>query len=177
MYVPVRLAATVVAVAAAAGCMSVGDDGAGGSAKPSHSAGRHGGEAPDGGSAVSGGGAGFGTAADGERGHGKGKKAKGKKGKDGGAGEPVSSRGVAVRCGERARAGAGQAGEAGQADAEAAGSADAHPDGRTRAHADADRGDESPEPTDKPEPSSSAHEPPGPQLAQREPAPEAGSPA
>ena len=61
LYVPVRLAATVVAVAAAAGCMSVGDD-TGGSVKPSHSAGQRGGEAPDGGSAVPGGGAGFGAA-------------------------------------------------------------------------------------------------------------------
>lgn len=59
MYVPVRLAAAVVAVAAAAGCMSVGDD-AGGSAKPSHSAGQRGGEAPDGGSGAPG--AGSGTA-------------------------------------------------------------------------------------------------------------------
>ncbi|PNG16385.1 hypothetical protein C1J00_42195, partial [Streptomyces cahuitamycinicus] len=74
LYVPVRLAATVVAVAAAAGCMSVGDD-AGGSVKPSHSAGQRGGEAPDGGPAVSGGGAGFGAAGEeSERGRGKGKK-------------------------------------------------------------------------------------------------------
>ena len=57
LYVPVRLAATVMAVAAAAGCMSVGDDGD--RPAPSHSAGQRGGEAPDGGSAVSGGGAGF----------------------------------------------------------------------------------------------------------------------
>lgn len=71
MYVPVRLAAAVAVVAAAAGCMSVGDD-AGGGAKPSHSAGQHGGAAPDGGSGVPGGGIGFGgSAGDGKHGHGK----------------------------------------------------------------------------------------------------------
>ncbi|MCT7352498.1 hypothetical protein N4P33_09970, partial [Streptomyces sp. 15-116A] len=59
--VPVRLAATVVAVAAAAGCMSVGEDGAGGGGKPSHSA-RPGGEAPDG-AVAPGDGAGYGAAA------------------------------------------------------------------------------------------------------------------
>lgn len=75
LYVPVRLAATVMAVAAAAGCMSVGDDGD--RPAPSHSAGHRGGEAPDGGPGVSGGGAGF---------HG----AKGAKG-DGGSPKPGES--------------------------------------------------------------------------------------
>ena len=77
LYVPVRLAATALAVAAAAGCMSVGDDAPGGGGKPSHSAGERGGEVPDGGPAVSGGNAGYGAAAaDGT--HGKGKKGKDK---------------------------------------------------------------------------------------------------
>ncbi|MDX3385399.1 hypothetical protein PV682_28590 [Streptomyces niveiscabiei] len=48
----VRLAASVLAVAAASGCMSVGDDADGaGAAKPSQSAGQPGGAAPDGGKA------------------------------------------------------------------------------------------------------------------------------
>ncbi|WP_416973601.1 hypothetical protein [Streptomyces sp. 4F14] len=51
----VRLAASLLAVAAASGCMSVGDDGEGaGAAKPSRSAGERGGAAPDGGKAGSG---------------------------------------------------------------------------------------------------------------------------
>ncbi|MDX3575181.1 hypothetical protein PV648_39010, partial [Streptomyces sp. ID05-47C] len=49
LYVPVRLAVTVLAVAAVAGCMSVGDE-EGGRAQPSHSAGEQGGDAPGGGS-------------------------------------------------------------------------------------------------------------------------------
>ncbi|MCK1823846.1 hypothetical protein MTQ10_30815, partial [Streptomyces sp. XM83C] len=61
LYVPVRLAATVMAVAAAAGCMSVGDDDTGGS-RPSHSADQRGGAEPDGGSADAGGAAGAGSA-------------------------------------------------------------------------------------------------------------------
>jgi len=56
LYVTVRLAAAVVAVAAAAGCMSVGEDGAGPGAGPSHSTEKRHGEAPDGGATVSGGG-------------------------------------------------------------------------------------------------------------------------
>ncbi|MYS55815.1 hypothetical protein GTW46_38170, partial [Streptomyces sp. SID6013] len=63
LYVPVRLAATALAVAAAAGCMSVGDDAPGGGGRPSHSAGERGGEVPDGGPEVSGGNAGYGAAA------------------------------------------------------------------------------------------------------------------
>ena len=69
MYVPVRLAAAALAVATSAGCMSVGDDG-GAPAKPSHSAGRRGGEAPDGGSAVGGGNSGHRGAGNGKHGRG-----------------------------------------------------------------------------------------------------------
>ncbi|ELP61714.1 hypothetical protein STRTUCAR8_05911, partial [Streptomyces turgidiscabies Car8] len=73
LHVPVRLAATVVAVVAAAGCMSVGDGDAG-QVKPSHSAGQKGAKAPDGGSAVTGGGgSGWagGSGGDAKHGHGK----------------------------------------------------------------------------------------------------------
>ncbi|EST28368.1 hypothetical protein M878_22760, partial [Streptomyces roseochromogenus subsp. oscitans DS 12.976] len=47
LSVPVRLTVSVLALAAAAGCVNVGDDAV--PARPSHAAGRHGGEAPDGG--------------------------------------------------------------------------------------------------------------------------------
>lgn len=174
LYVPVRLAATVVAVAAAAGCMSVGDDDAGGSVKPSHSAGQRGGEAPDGGPAVSGGGAGFGAAgADGERGRGKG--GKGKRGKGGGAGESVSpavspSADVSPTVPGRDKPG-GPVRPTPKPPVPPAPTRTAEPEPTpTPPEPTA-----SPEPT--PEPSSSAHEPPGPQLGQREPAPEAGAPA
>lgn len=93
LYVPVRLAATALAVAAAAGCMSVGDDESGGGARPSHSAGERGGAVPDGGPAVSGGNAGYDAAAA-DEGHGKGKKAKGKgKGRDEGDGKGKGGKG------------------------------------------------------------------------------------
>ncbi|MHC5904039.1 hypothetical protein ACVNF4_09035, partial [Streptomyces sp. S6] len=52
--VSVRLAASLLAVAAASGCMSVGDDGAGAGVKPSPSAGRAGGAEPEGGKSGSG---------------------------------------------------------------------------------------------------------------------------
>ncbi|MDX3028619.1 hypothetical protein [Streptomyces scabiei] len=50
LNVSVRLAATVMAVAAAAGCMSVGDEAR--TPGPSPTAGQRGGEKPDGGTAV-----------------------------------------------------------------------------------------------------------------------------
>ncbi|MFF2852479.1 hypothetical protein ACFVT5_40210 [Streptomyces sp. NPDC058001] len=57
LYVPVRLAVVAAAVAATAGCMSVGDDA--GRPGPSHSAGPRGGAAaPDGGTGATGGGTG-----------------------------------------------------------------------------------------------------------------------
>jgi hypothetical protein len=171
LYVPVRLAATVIAVAAAAGCMSVGDDGAGGSVKPSHSAGQRGAKAPDGGSAVSGG-AGYGTgAADGEGGHGKGKGGKGKRAPGKSGGPSVSPSAVA--------------GTSAPTDDKPGKPARPSPP-RTSAPSPTRTPDPEPTPTSPgpsaspdptPEPSSSAHEPPGPQLAQREPAPEAGAPA
>ncbi|MET7324672.1 hypothetical protein [Streptomyces sp. NPDC005549] len=181
LYVPVRLAATALAVAAASGCMSVGDE-SGGGARPSHSAGERGGEAPGGGPAVSGGNAGYDAAAA-DDGHGKGKKAKSKgKGKGDGKGKGSES-------------GRGRAGSASEPPA-------AHPTGAPPPNG----GNHGPEPTWTPpaeptrtaepeptrtaeppasptpeptvaEPSSSAHEPPGTQLEQREPAPAAGTPA
>ncbi|MDX3372531.1 hypothetical protein PV387_42395, partial [Streptomyces sp. ME02-6987-2C] len=158
LYVPVRMAATALAVVAAAGCMSVGDDGSGGRAKPSQSAGERGGEVPEGGPAVSGGNAGYGAAAA-DDGHGKGK------------------------------------------DASASAPPAAHPTGapppnggnhgpeptRTPPAEPTRTAEPEPTPTEEPpasptpdptvaEPSSSAHEPPGTQLEQREPAPAAGTP-
>ncbi|MFF4270747.1 hypothetical protein [Streptomyces sp. NPDC001536] len=169
LYVPVRLAATVMAVAAAAGCMSVGDDDGGKSAKPSHSAGQRGGEAPDGGSAVSGGGDGYGVAgADGK--HGK-KKGKGKAGE---SASPSASE---------------SAGES------ASPSADVKPGKTDKPQPTPTKPPPTPtkppEPTPTPtptpdppsptptaaEPSSSAHPGTEPQLTQREPAPAAGTPA
>ena len=182
LYVPVRMAATALAVAAAAGCMSVGDDGSGGRAKPSQSAGERGGEVPEGGPAVSGGNAGYDAAAA-DEGHGKGKK---------GAG------------GDRAGGdGKGKGGEGGKGkDASASAPPAAHPTGapppnggnhgpeptRTPPAEPTRTAEPEPTPTEEPpasptpdptvaEPSSSAHEPPGTQLEQREPAPAAGTPA
>ncbi|MGY5103242.1 hypothetical protein ACWC19_22085, partial [Streptomyces sp. 900105245] len=69
LSVPARLAAAVLTVAAAAGCVSVGDDA--GPARPSHSAGQHGGGAPNGGPGGGPGGFGYdGGAGDGKHGHG-----------------------------------------------------------------------------------------------------------
>ncbi|MFJ5729367.1 hypothetical protein [Streptomyces paradoxus] len=171
LYVPVRLAATVVAVAAAAGCMSVGDD-AGGSVKPSHSAGQRAGGASDGGPAVSGGGSGFGPAgAEGERRRGKG--GKGKKGKGGGAGASASPEALPSADASPTVPGHDKPGRPPRPTVKPP----APPTPTRTAEPEPTPTQEepttSPEPT--PEPSSSAHEPPGPQLAQREPAPEAGA--
>ncbi|MFE2047385.1 hypothetical protein [Streptomyces sp. NPDC059459] len=181
LNVPVRLAATAVAVAAVAGCMSVGDGASGGGARPSHSTGERGDEAPGGGPALTGGNAGYGAAAADEgRGRGKGKKGKGE-GKDAGGG----------KSGDKGRKGT----DASPATA---------PPGRVTGAPPVQGGGEEPAPTrtpppeptrtvepeptptpeppvtptpePTPEPSSSAHEPPGTQLAHREPAPEAGVP-
>ncbi|MDX3315047.1 hypothetical protein P1S61_39535, partial [Streptomyces sp. ME08-AFT2] len=92
LYLSVRLAATVMTVAAAAGCMSVGDDD-GGRAQPSHSADRRGGEAGGGDSRGAGGGPGVG-AAGGDVGEGGGGRGGGHAGGRGG------DRGVVVEDGE-----------------------------------------------------------------------------
>ncbi|MEU6509219.1 hypothetical protein [Streptomyces sp. NPDC046942] len=173
LYVPVRLAVTMLAVATAAGCVNVGDDA--GRARPSHSAGRRGGEAPDGGPVDGVGG----------RQHG------------GSAGDGKHGNGGTVKPGESPSASAAPS---------AAGSASAPPaqPGRpgkpqktpgpggpppTAAPSTPPVTSQPPAPpastppppppsqSPTPEPSSSAHEGPGPQLVQREPAPEAGAPA
>ncbi|WP_282087688.1 hypothetical protein [Streptomyces tendae] len=184
LYVPVRLAATALAVAAAAGCMSVGDDEPGGGARPSHSAGERGGAVPDGGPAVSGGNAGYDAAAAGE-GHGKGKKAKGKgKGRDEGDGKGKGGKGGDGGAGSvteppAARPTGAPPPDGGDHDPEPTRTPPAEPT-RT-AEPEPTRTEEPPaSPTPDPtvaEPSSSAHEPPGTQLEQREPAPAAGTPA
>jgi hypothetical protein len=95
MYVPVRLAAAVMAVSAAAGCMSVGD-GEGGPATPSHSAGQRGGEAPDGGPAGVGGGYLGPRGGDGKHGD--------HKGKDEASGSPSASASPSAQASESAPA-------------------------------------------------------------------------
>ena len=174
MYVPVRLAATVMAVAAAAGCMSVGEDGDG-PARPSHSAGQRGGEAPDGGPAGVGGGYLGPRGGDGKRGHGKGKdkasaSASPSASPSAGASESAPTR--PVKPGRTEKPGAPTPTKA-------------QPPTPTRSP-DPEPPAPSPEPPSPSaepttaEPSSSAHEGNGgtaPQLAEREPAPEAGVPA
>ncbi|MFE0514422.1 hypothetical protein [Streptomyces sp. NPDC058964] len=166
LYVPVRLAAAVLVVAAAAGCVNVGEDG--GRATPSHSAGRRGGEASDGGTAGSGGERGYGgTAGDGKHGHG----GRAKRGKSASPSAKPSEAGSAsttpVKSGDT------------QEPADPA-PTQAQPTPTPTPPAPEPPASSPPPPvTDPPsaEPSSSAHEETGPQLVQREPAPEAGSPA
>ncbi|MEU5593981.1 hypothetical protein [Streptomyces sp. NPDC020298] len=168
--VPVRLAATAMVLAATSGCVNVGDDA--GPARPSHSAGRRGGDASDGLTVVSGRGGGYGgEAVDGKHGHG----GKPKPGKSASASATPSAKGSAA---SSAPAETGRT--------EKPGDPPPSKDQPTPSH--------TPEPTPTPppppppppppassepptaEPSSSAHEETGPQLAQREPAPTAGSP-
>ncbi|MEU9559866.1 hypothetical protein [Streptomyces fumanus] len=177
LNVPVRLAAAVVAVAAASGCMSVGDDGPGGVGRPSHSAAESGAGAPDGGTATVGGGTGVGAAATGGR--------PGRGGKDGKGGGKDGKR----------HAKAGATGKEPSDTPSAAGRSSGGKDGDPTRPAPPRTADPEPSrtavpeptptreppasPTPEPtvaEPSSSAHEPPGPQLGQREPAPRAGAP-
>ncbi|MFG2359203.1 hypothetical protein [Streptomyces sp. NPDC048521] len=164
LYVPVRLAVTVLAVAAAAGCVNVGDDA--GRARPSHSAGQRGAEAPDGGPVDGAGGFGDdGAAADGKHGHG-GKKKPGKSvsasatpsGADSSSTAPAKP-GQTVRPGDPA--------PTEEQPTSPPSSAPPEPPASTPPP---------PPPSEPPsaEPSSSAHEETGPQLVQREPAPAAG---
>ncbi|MFI7499629.1 hypothetical protein ACIBVL_14240 [Streptomyces sp. NPDC049687] len=176
MYVPVRLAATVMAVAAAAGCMSVGDD-EGGRAKPSHSASHRGGEAPDGGPAGVGGGYMGAAGGDGKRGHGKGKaraSASASASSSPSAGASASVSAPHVKPGRTEKPGMPTPPRAQPSTPPR--SPDPEPPAPTP---------EPPVPSPEPtvaEPSSSAHEEGGSggtaaQLTQREPAPEAGTPA
>lgn len=167
LYVPVRLAAAVLAVTAAAGCVNVGDDA--GRARPSHSAGQRGGEVPDGGPVAGAGGyvEERGGAGDGKHGHG----GKAKRGKPGSASATPS----AARSASHAPAEPGRTAEPGEPVPTKAPptppvtSAPPEPPASTP-----------PPPVSEPpsaEPSSSAHEETSPQLVQREPAPAAGVPA
>ncbi|MFG2606928.1 hypothetical protein ACGFT2_25800 [Streptomyces sp. NPDC048514] len=166
-YVPVRLVVTVLAVTAVAGCVNVGDDA--GRARPSHSAGRHGGEAPDGGPVWGEGGRGHGGA----RGDGK----HGRRGK--------------TKPGESASASATPSGpdSASAAPTKPGGTVDPGDPAPTQDQPEPPPISAPPEPPASPppppaseppsaEPSSSAHEETGPQLVQREPvpAPAAGIP-
>lgn len=171
LYVPVRLAVTVMAVAAAAGCMSVGDE-EGGRAGPSHSAGQPGEEAPDGTSAGAGGGFGMGAAGgDGKHGHGKGRGGKATASASApaspSAGRSAPATAGAVKPGKSERPGVPT--PTGEQPTAPTRSPDPEPPAPTP---------EPPSPTPEPtvaEPSASAHEDGGTtaQLADREPAPEA----
>jgi hypothetical protein len=171
-HVSVRLAAALVAVAAAAGCMSVGEDAQGGSARPAHSAGERGDDATGGGPAAPGReqGRDDGTG-DAKHGHG----GRGKKGErpappsgspSAGASPPAAP---GVRTGPTAPPGMPSPTKQ---DPTPPATSDPQPPPPQ---------DPSPPPPPSPdaEPSSSAHEGTGTgtQLAQREPAPEAGAPA
>ncbi|MFI8241183.1 hypothetical protein ACIF83_28625 [Streptomyces sp. NPDC085866] len=166
LYVPVRLAATVLALTAAAGCVSVGDD-ADGRAGPSHSAGQRGGEAPDGGPVEGGGGFGYGGG-----GRGDGKHEHGGKKKRGESAAPSATPSVP--------------GSASVAPPKSGKTTNPAPT-QTVEPTPTQTAEPQPTPTEEPtpasppppsaEPSSSAHEETGTQLAQREPAPAAGTPA
>ncbi|MFE2096635.1 MULTISPECIES: hypothetical protein [unclassified Streptomyces] len=165
LYVPVRLVVTVLALTAAAGCVSVGDDA--GRARPSHSAGQRGGEAPDGGPVDVGGGLGHGGGGSGD-----GKHEHGGKKKRGESATPSVTPSVP-----------GSVSAAPPQPGKTVDPAPAH----TIEPTPTQTAEPQPTPTEEPtpastpppsaEPSSSAHEETGPQLVQREPAPEAGTPA
>ncbi|MGC9442339.1 hypothetical protein [Streptomyces sp. WG5] len=184
LYVPVRLAVTAVAVAAVAGCMSVGDDVSDGGVRPSRSAGERDGEASGGGPEVSGGTAGHGAAAaDERRGRGKGEKGKddGKgKGKDEGRSKDEGGKGKDAQPSDPAPVGPagptpGKGGDDEPAPTRTPPAEPTRPVEPQPTPTAEPPASPTPEPTVA-EPSSSAHEPPGTQLAQREPAPEAGQP-
>ncbi|MET8946607.1 hypothetical protein ABZX30_24330 [Streptomyces sp. NPDC004542] len=169
LTVPVRLAATAMALAAASGCVHVGDDAS--PARQSPSAGQRGGQAPDGLTVVSGrGGAYGGETADGKHGHG----GKAKAGKSASASATPSAKGSAsastpTRPGRTEKPGDPAPTKAQPTPTRTAEPASTPPPPSPLPPA-------SSEPPSA-EPSSSAHEGTGPQLAQREPAPRAGSPA
>lgn len=167
--VPVRLAAAVMAVAATAGCVNVGEDG--GRASPSHSAHQSGGAAPgDGGPAWPQDDAGYGaTASHGKHGH------RGKK----------SKRGHRSASASAAPSKAGRSSTSPVKPGSSQKPADPPPTQAPPPVTTTSPEPETPETSVPPppvtelptaEPSSSAHEETLPQLAQREPAPEAGVP-
>ncbi|MEU6322230.1 hypothetical protein [Streptomyces sp. NPDC047009] len=172
-YVPVRLVATALAVAAAAGCMSVGDDA--GSPSPSHSTGRHGGAALDGGTVVGegvGGGRG-GAAVKGGK-HEPDASASGTSASPSASESRKGAKGKGDQPTAKGMSKNGDGGDGGVPPAPTNGepsSTDTPPDPPSPFQPDPP----SPTPTTA-EPSSSAHEQTT-QLMQREPAPQAGAPA
>ncbi|MFE9613288.1 hypothetical protein [Streptomyces sp. NPDC006012] len=167
LYVPVRFAATVLAVSAAAGCVSVGADTA--RPGPSRSTGQEGGKAPDGGAAVPGAGAGYGgPAAGGDR---REERGEAEPGESASASQPPSGR-------HRAPATASGPWHT-QKPGDPLPTEEQPSDPYTEEPTPTPTVEPSSSPTLPPtaEPSSSAHEDPSPQLVQREPAPRAGRPA
>ncbi|MBL1083417.1 hypothetical protein JK359_15765 [Streptomyces actinomycinicus] len=162
LYVPVRLAVAALAVTAAAGCVNVGDDA--GRARPVHSAGQRGGEAPDGGPVAGVGDLGHEeAAADGKHGHGRKKK----------PGKPVSASARPSRAGSASAVPAkpGRTEKPGEPEPSAV------PPTPPASTPPPEPPASTPPPVSEPpsaEPSSSAHEETEPQLVQREPAPAAG---
>ncbi|MFF4400018.1 hypothetical protein [Streptomyces sp. NPDC001480] len=168
--VPVRLAATAMVLAAASGCVNVGDDA--GPARASHSAGRRDGDAPDGLTVVSGRGGGYGgEVADGKHGHG-GKRKQGKKSAS--ASAAPSAKGSAPASAPSGPGRTEKPGDPAPTQAQPTPSRTAEPTPTPPPPPPPPPPASSEPPTA--EPSSSAHEETGPQLAQREPAPVAGSP-
>lgn len=166
LYVPVRLAAAALAVAASAGCMSVGDD-EGSRANPSHSAGRRGGEVPDGGTAVSGGVPGRHGTSDGKHARSKPKRS-----------APGAASPSAGESGSAAPKKPGKARTDGKKPGPGVPSPTKAQPTPTRPEPEPTPTRETPPPPPDPttaEPSSSAHPEPEPQLVERrEPAPQAG---
>ncbi|MET8801684.1 hypothetical protein [Streptomyces sp. NPDC004546] len=169
LSVPVRLTVTVLTLAAAAGCVNVGDDA--GRARPSHSAGQRGGEAPDGGPGDGAGGLGGHDGKAGDRKHEHGGKKK--PGEESASPSATSSSGEGDSPAAPAKPGPGSTGDpGGPAPTNApptppATSAPPEPPASTP-----------PPATSEPpsaEPSSSAHEGTGTQLVEREPAPAPGA--
>ncbi|MFD0415128.1 hypothetical protein [Streptomyces sp. NPDC127108] len=184
VYVSVRWAAAVVAVAATAGCMSIGDDGSG-APVPARSAGeRSGAAAPDGGSVTPGGSRADGRA-DGRRGGEKdGKGGKDAKGGDEGGGKdgksPAAGRGKDAAPDDEPSKG----GASGGSTVEPTSDGGKPSPTRTRPGPRPTRSTPAPDPTSAtptptqeptpPEPSSSAHGGVGEPAGRGEPSPEAG---
>ncbi|UUU32812.1 hypothetical protein JIX56_24640 [Streptomyces sp. CA-210063] len=172
LNVSVRLAATVMAVAAAAGCMSVGDDGR--KPGPSPSAGQPGGEKPDGGTAVTGGG-GTGYQAGKRKGR---ASASPDPSASGSASPSASASGAAKPSGKAAPPKGGKEegkGERPEKPEPTKGEPTPTPT-VVEPEPEPTKPVESPSPEPSAEPSSSAHEQ-GAQLVEREPAPRAGEAA
>ncbi|MEU4085970.1 hypothetical protein [Streptomyces aureus] len=167
--VPARLVAAALTVAATAGCMSVGDDA--GRPAPSQSAGRHVDGVPGGGAAGGGGIGSFGgKSGKGGKGH-KGGKASAKPGESA-SGDPSASASPGAKPSAKITVKSGDLSEnpapPGEEPTPTRTTAEPTPEPPPASSPAPDPGTA--------EPSSSAHEQPLPQLVQREPAPEAGSP-